>query len=126
MKFFWIPAAVLAALLSASLWNAAAVSGAVSPWSDTLAEAVEASGRDDWDSAARLVRQTRESWESRHPWFHIVAPHDVLDQADALFAAAESFAAEQDGAEFRAATAELLVRFRVLAELEKLTVRNVL
>ncbi|MBQ7713659.1 MAG: DUF4363 family protein [Oscillospiraceae bacterium] len=126
MKYFWIPAAVLALLLGASLWNAAAMDAAVTPWRAALTDAQDAAARGNWDGAARIVRETREAWEAKHAYFHIVTAHDELDAADELFAAAEGFAAERDEPEFRVAAAQLDVQLRVVAEMQRLTVKNVL
>ena len=126
MKYFFIPVAALTLLLGLSLWNAAAVEAAVRPWCTALGEAWESAEREDWEAAERAVGETRRAWEARHPYFHIVTAHDELDQADALFAQAAGFAAERERAELRATLAELSVQLRVVAEMQKLTVKNVL
>lgn len=126
MKYFWIPAAVLAVLLGASLWNARQVEAATEPWRAAVGEAVSSAERGDWDTALRLVRDARESWYAHHAYFHIVIAHDELDKVDALFAAAEAYAMEHEMSEFRAETAELSEQLSVLIETQKLTMRNVL
>jgi len=126
VKYFLIPAAVLALLLGAALRSASAVSGAAEPWRAALAEAADAAEREDWDGAARLVRDTRADWDAHRALLHIVTAHDELEAADALFIAAESFAAERDAAEFRAAAAQLDAQLRIVAEVQALTLRNLL
>ena len=126
MKYFWIPAAVLAALLAASLWNARQIEAAVEPWRETVGEAVISAERDDWDKALNAMRAARDDWYAHHAYFHIVIAHDELDKVDALFAEAESFAIERDMSEFRAETAELSEQLSILVETQKLTIRNVL
>lgn len=126
MKYFIVPAAVLALLLGASLWNAAAVDAAIEPWCAALSEARENAAREAWDDAARTVASTREAWEARHAYFHIVTAHDELDAADALFASAQSFAEERDAAEFSAEVAQLIAHLRVVAEMQRLTLHNIL
>lgn len=126
MKYFIIPAAMLAALLSLSLWNAKAVERYVEPWCEALTEAVSAAEDEDWERARRAIRETREAWDARKPYLHIVTAHDELDKVDTLFAEADSFAVERDMGEFRAETAELTVQLRLIVEMQKLTVRNVL
>lgn len=126
MKYFWIPAAVLSLLLAASLWNAAAIDRAVAPWCDALTEARSAAEQEDWDAAARLVRETREAWDARRGWLHIVAAHDELEAADMLFAAAEGWAANRDAAEFCEELAELRVQLCVVAEMQQLSLHNIL
>ena len=126
MKYFWIPAAVLTVLLAASLWNARQVEATAEPWRASVGEAVSTAERGDWDTALRLVRDTRESWYAHHSYFHIVIAHDELVKVDALFATAESYAVEQEMSEFRAETAELSEQISILIETQKLTMRNVL
>ena len=126
MKYFLVPAAVLALLLGVSLWNAAAVDAAIEPWCAAVEQARDSAAREDWDGAARIVRETRRAWEARQVYFHIVTAHDELEAADALFAAAQSFAEERDAAEFRADVAQLIAQLRVVAEMQRLTLRNIL
>ena len=126
MKYLIAPAAVLSLLLGLSLWNAAAVDEAVTPWCVALSEAQTSAEREDWDGAVRIVEAARKEWDSRRVYFHIVTAHDELEAADTLFAEAKSFAAERDGAEFRACTAQLIVQLRVVAEMQRLTLKNVL
>jgi len=126
VKYFAIPAAILSVLLALSLWNAAALRRDIEPWRDALSEAAEASARGDWDAAARTVGTVRGAWEARHPYYHLVTAHDELDAADTLFAQAESYAAAREGAEFRAALAQLRAQLRVVAEMQALTLKNIL
>lgn len=126
MKYFVIPAAVLSLLLGLALWNAAAVDAAVAPWCAALSEARESAAREDWDGAARTVEATHRAWDARRMYFHIVTAHDELEAADTLFAAAESFAAERDAAEFQACTAQLVMQLRIVAEMQRLTLKNIL
>ena len=52
--------------------------------------------------------------------------HAELDAAEALFAVSHSFAESEDGAEFRANTAELLTQLRLLDEMEEISIKNIL
>ena len=45
---------------------------------------------------------------------------------EALFAVSHSFAESEDGAEFRANTAELLTQLRLLDEMEEISIKNIL
>lgn len=126
MKFFFIPVATLSLLLGISLWNGWAVEKTVEPWREALEEAVTASEREDWAAAKRILDETRSGWTAKHAWFHIVTAHDELDRADALFAQAQSFAAEQDRGEFRACAEELSGQLLVVAERQKLSLKNTL
>ena len=66
------------------------------------------------------------SWDARQTYFHIMVEHAELDAAEALFAVSHSFAESEDGAEFRANTAELLTQLRLLDEMEEISIKNIL
>lgn len=126
MKFFFIPAAALSLLLALSLWNARAMEAAVEPWRGALSEAVEAAERGDWERAERLVEEVRTGWNEKRAWFHIVAPHDELEEADTLFAQAAGFARERESGEFRADMAALSGQLLLISERQQLSLRNIL
>ena len=125
-KYFAVPVAVLALLLGLSLENGRRVESDAARWLAAVETATAAAEREDWSGARDALREARESWESRKPWLHIVTAHDELETADALFAEADSFAQELDMAEFRAAAAQLAAQLRVVADMQQLTLRNVL
>ena len=126
MKYFWIPVGLLALLLGASLANARVVEAEAEPWRETIEASISAAEGGDWEEALRAVRGARESWDARKPYLHIVTAHDELDQVDLLFASAESFAREEDIAEYRAEASELVMQLGIIVELQKLTLRNAL
>ncbi len=126
MKYFWVSAALLALLLGTSLWNARLAEAEAAPWREAIRASVVLAEHGEWEAALREIRGTRESWDARKPYLHIVTAHDELDKVDALLAEAESFAMEKDMAEFRAEASELIVQLGVIVEMQRLTVRNVL
>lgn len=126
MKYFWIPVALLALLLGASLANARLVETEVEPWREAVGSSIASAEDGDWEAARAAVRGARESWDARKPYLHVVTAHDELDQVDVLFASAESFAREEDMAEFRAEASELITQLGIIVELQKLTLRNAL
>ena len=126
MKYFVVPAAVLALLFGLSLENARLIRTDTANWLAAMDEATASAEREDWDAARDALRGTHTSWDERKPWLHIVTAHDELEAADALFAATESFATEQDMAEFRAGVAQLAAQLAVVSQMQQLTLRNVL
>ena len=125
-KYFAVPVAVLALLLGLSLENGRRVESDAAKWLEAVEAATGSAERENWPEARDILREARESWESRKPWLHIVTAHDELEAADALFAEADSFAQERDMAEFRAAAAQLAVQLRVVSDMQQLTLRNIL
>lgn len=126
MKYFAIPAVVLSMLLGVSLWNAATMEREAAPWYDALSEAQLRAEQADWKQARRIVFETQKAWDARRIYFHIVTAHDELESADALFAAAERFAEQHDAAEFSSCVAQLIIQLRIVAEMQQLTLRNIL
>ena len=126
MKYFVVPVAVLALLFGLSLENARLIRTDTANWLAAMDEATASAERKDWDAALDTLRGTHASWDERKPWLHIVTAHDELEAADALFAATESFAAEQDKAEFRAGITQLAAQLAVVSQMQQLTLRNVL
>ena len=126
MKYLVLPAAVLALLLGLSLENARILRADTADYLAAVEQATAAAEREDWEAALDALYGAQERWDARKPLLHIVTAHDELEAVDALFATTESFAIEQDRAEFRAEAAELSAQLRVVAELQQLSVRNVL
>lgn len=126
MKHWLSPLLVLALLLGASLFNARSVSRNVEDWCAELEHSLALAQADDWDGARAALDTVYSSWSARQTYFHIMLEHAELDAAEALFAAARSFAQAEEGAEFRAETAELLTQLRLLREMEALSVKNIL
>ncbi len=126
MKHLLLPAAVLSLLLALSLWTGAAVRRDAEAWQQTLAEASEASERGDLSRARESLEAFRVSWDARQMFYHIVAEHDELDNAEELLARAQSALERKNGGDFAAETAALAVQLRVLAEMQSLLLGNVL
>lgn len=125
-RFFWIPTALLAALLLAVLANAAAAERCAEEWCKTL-EALDGAAREEnWSGAEEQLAALRESWKAHTTWFHIISQHDALNEAEALLARAESHVRARDGAEVCACAAELRAQMRVLSEMQQLTLENIL
>ncbi|MDD5913829.1 MAG: DUF4363 family protein [Oscillospiraceae bacterium] len=126
MKYFWIPCVILAAVFSLSLLNAYTVGETVSEWCGELQSAQQSADEGNWAETQRTLAGTYEKWGARQSYFHIVTVHAELDEVEALFAKSRSFALEQDEAEFRANTAELITQLKLLAEMQEISVKNIL
>ena len=126
MKHILFPTAILLTLFGLSLWNAQIVADHVESWCSEL-EAIQTSAeQEDWDDVTRSLEHVYEAWSKQQTYFHIMIEHAELDAAEALFAKSASFAYEQDTAEFRANTAELLSQLYLLREMEEISIKNIL
>lgn len=126
MKFFYIPCAILALLLSLSLLNTKAMDNCVTDWCEALNIAQEAADDGNWAEAEHRVRSVHNAWDEKQSYLHIVSVHAELDEAEALLAKSLSFARAQDDAEFRANTAELITQLRLLSEIQEISIKNIL
>ena len=126
MKYFYIPCAILALILALSLYNAKAMDNCVTDWCEELGAAQESAGDGNWAEAEHWVRSVHDAWDEKQSYFHIVSVHAELDEAEALLAKSLSFALEQDDAEFRANTAELITQLRLLSEIQEVSIKNIL
>lgn len=125
-RFFWIPTALLLALFASVLVNAAAAEQCVAQWCDALARIETAAQAEDWDDAAAELAALHESWDAHATYFHIILQHDELNEVETLLARAERFALSRDTSELRACAAELTAQLRVLSEMQKISIPNIL
>ena len=126
MKYFYIPCAILALILALSLYNAKVMDSYVSDWCEELDAAQEAADSGNWAEAEHQIRSVHEVWDEKQSYLHIVSVHAELDEAEALLAKSLSFAREQDDAEFRANTAELITQLHLLSEIQEVSIKNIL
>ena len=125
-RFFWIPVCLLLALFGAALVNAAVADGLVEDWCAELDRLQDTAQAEDWDTVRADLALLHEGWDEHATYFHIILQHDELNEVESLLACADSFAFEQDEAEFRACVAELQSQLRVLSEMQQVSVKNIL
>ena len=125
-RFFWIPFLLLLSLFGATLANAAVADGLVTGWCAALDNLQDTAQAEDWDSVRGNLSAFHESWDAYATYFHIILQHDELNEVESLLARADSFAFEQDEAEFRACVAELKSQLLVLSEMQEISIRNIL
>ena len=125
-RFFWIPFCLLLALFSATLVNAAVADRLVEDWCTELDQLQSTAQAEDWDSVRTDLAAFHQGWDRHATYFHIILQHDELNEVESLLARADSFAFEQDEAEFRACVAELQSQLRVLSEMQEISIPNIL
>lgn len=118
--------AVLAAILAFSLWNAVHMSGETSRWRSQLDQADALVQENRWEDAQAKLAESYEDWSSRQTYLHIVSEHDAVDDAEAMYRRAMAFADTRELSEFRAELSDLRDQLRLLAEMERLNLKNVL
>ena len=126
MKAYLLPAAILAAILGFSLWNGAQMSSSTARWQDQLQQADAQAQSEAWTEAVDTLAGSYDDWSESQTYLHIVARHDTVDDAEAMYRRALAFAATRELTEFRAEISDLRDQIRLLAETERLDIKNVL
>lgn len=114
---------VLLAVLAFVLWNAAWVTDRCGEWTAALDEAEAAlaqggTGQQQLDALNAL-------WQEPQGYLHIVISHEELDEAEALLAQAEAMAAQGDSRSLYPVLAELRGQFRLIAETQRISAKNI-
>ena len=118
--------AVLAAILAFSLWNDVHMSSETSRWRSQLDQADALVQENRWEDAQVKLAESYEDWSSRQTYLHIVSEHDAVDDAEAMYRRAMAFSDTRELSEFRAELSDLRDQLRLLAEMERLNLKNVL
>lgn len=120
------PVGVLAVILAFALWNSAVITGHTQRWRDQLQQAEALALDENWQAAGDALAKSYEDWSERQVFLHIVSEHEAVDDAEAMYRRAMAFAAEQESSEFRAELADLQDQLRLLAEMERFSLKNIL
>lgn len=126
MRAYLKPVAVLAAILAFALWNGTVMTGHTDRWRDQVQQADALAQAEDWSRAVEVLTESYADWSGRQTYLHIVTEHDAVDDAEAMYRRAMAFAATRELTEFRAELADLRDQLRLLAEMERLSIKNVL
>ena len=121
-----MPPALLAVILAFCLWNSAAMTGHTDRWRAQLAQAEALAQAEDFSGAAALLADSYRDWSRHQTYLHIVTEHDAVDDAEAMYRRCAAFAAAEEPSEFRAELADLDDQLRLLAEMERFSIKNVL
>lgn len=126
MRPYLKPLTVLAAILAFALWNGAAMTGHTDRWRAQLEQADALAQAEEWSRAVDVLTDSYADWTQRQTYLHIVTEHDDVDDTEAMYRRAMAFAATREMTEFRAELADLRDQLRLLAEMERFNVKNVL
>lgn len=120
------PAAVLAAILAFAVWNSRTMTADTNRWRAQLSQSDALAQAGNWSGAAAVLSDSYEDWSTRQTYLHIVSEHDAVDDAEAMYHRALAFAAAQEPSEFRAELSDLRDQLRLLAEMERFSIGNIL
>lgn len=120
------PLALLAGLLAFALWNGGQITGDAARWRAQLQQADALAQSEDWAGAVAALSESHGDWTERQTYLHIVSQHSAVDEVEAMYRRCQAFAAAQELSEFRAELAGLREQLRLLAEMERFSIRNIL
>ena len=126
MRSFLAPILILCGILAFSTWNCQLMTDHTERWSAQLETAAALASEDDWDAAEDALQQSYDDWSGHQTYLHIVEKHDAVDDAEAMYRRAFAFAGEQEPSEFQAEVADLRDQLRLLAEMERFSLKNIL
>ena len=125
-RTYFIPCSLLILIFIFSVWNSRNVSTHADLWQHQLQQSIMQASAEDWEAALSSLKQGYTDWTSCQTWLHIVTEHDAIDDAEAMYHRAIAFAETREPSEFRAEVADLISQLRLLAEMERLNIRNIL
>lgn len=126
MKGILPPLVLLAGLLAFSLWNGDRITDDTARWRAQLQQADTLAQSEDWTGALSALSDSYADWSERQTYLHVVSQHSAVDEAEAMYRRCQAFAAARELSEFRAELAGLREQLRLLAEMERFSVRNIL
>ena len=125
-KSLAVPLAVLGVILAFALWNSRCVTAETDHWREQLRQADILAQAGEWERAAAALSDSYGDWSARQTYLHIVAEHDAIDGAESMYRRAMAFAAAREPSELQAELSDLRDQMRLLAEMEKCSIRNIL
>ena len=126
MKGIFAPLALLAAVLGFALWNGEAMTAETRQLRQQLLETDRLILSEDWPAVREALEESYGEWRRWQGYLHVVAQHAAAGEAEALYVRALALAEAEEAGELRAETAELRERLRLLAEMERFSIQNIL
>ena len=107
MRAYGISVGILAAILVFSLWNSSYMTASTVRWREQLQQADAQAQSEAWTEAVDTLAGSYDDWSESQTYLHIVARHDTVDDAEAMYRRALAFAATRELTEFRAEISDL-------------------
>lgn len=93
MRAYGISVGILAAILVFSLWNSSYMTASTVRWREPAAAGGRPSPVRAWTEAVDTLAGSYDDWSESQTYLHIVARHDTVDDAEAMYRRALAFAA---------------------------------
>lgn len=126
MKRGWLAVGLLAGLVALSLWNVKKLDVLAAELNGALAGAEAAAEAGDWSGAEERTAAALERWQESGFYLHVTLDHETTDDIDLAFGEVREFIQCQEGGEYSAANARLMEAIRLMGEMQKPKVENLL
>ena len=126
MKRLWIAVAILLGMLGGTLGNSRYIDHTVSQLLEQLTAAHEQAQAGNWARAAQLTEQVIDHWQRHDFYFHIMLPHEDIDEIHLAFQEVEEYLKLEEPDQYNAASAKLITQLGLLVEMEQLNIKNIL
>ena len=126
MKRLWISLAILLAIFAGSLGNIYYVAHISSLLVTNLNQAEACAEAEDWGQAQSLTRQTQAQWDHYAPYLYMSQCHGTTDEINTGFREVLECIQWESVPEYSAANGVLIAEVEHLAEMEDLTLENLL
>lgn len=126
MKRLWIAVALLALMLGGALTNAWYSKSMTGRMGAQLRQAQAMTEQERWAEAEQLTRQVFEDWQNHHFYLHVTMRHSDTDQILRTFRAVLEYLELEEQDQYNAANADLITQLELLAEMEQVSLSNVL
>ena len=107
MSRFRIGLGLLILLFGICLFSQLRMAAIQKPIAEQVLKAEEYAAREDWLKAAVTAEAAKSAWVKHRTFVSALADHQPLEDIECLFAMLNTYAAQQDGTEFRAACQDL-------------------
>lgn len=126
MKAYLPAISTITLILLLSLWVEYQMDRDAQLWQAELQMAQEECMQEAWPDVRAHLDHVHQSWAARERFLRIFFPHNVLDEANTLFAQTKVFADIEEQGEALSQLAALQAQLHTLQDMERLTLENIL
>lgn len=126
MRRFWLCCALLGLLFAVSLANIRYVGNISGRICDSLSRAEQAVADGDWDAARTLTESAHAYWQAREGYLAVTLSLCDTDEVSTGFQEVLGFLQWEAAAEYNGANGTLMAYVEHLAEIERITIGNLL
>ncbi len=126
MKAYLPALSTLTLILLLSLWVEHQMDRDAQLWQAELHTAQEECMQEAWPDVRAHLDHVHQSWTAQERFLRVFYPHNVLDEANTLFAQAKVFADIEAQSETLSQLSALQEQLHTLRDMERLTLENIL